>query len=100
MLEPAVRPGGLGAPPGARRSAGPIETRDFDSLLNEARAMGEVEAEAGTTDQIGTAADHAERSLLGQLAGVDRIANGSVIGMFEANRSTILDGAGPRAGGA
>jgi hypothetical protein len=63
MLEPAVRPVNVPGAPGAAARPGPIESRDFDSLLDEARQMNLM------TPPVVPDADAARR------AGVDAPAN-------------------------
>lgn len=71
MLEPAVRPGGLTA--SQRPTTRPIEDKDFESLLAEARAQPAAEAEPQTLDQPARGHDP-----LRSLAGTDRIENASL----------------------
>ena len=57
MLEPTVRPGGLQGPTKAGGAQGPIETRSFESLLNEATG--------GDSQDTGTGNDGAVQGVTG-----------------------------------
>ena len=80
MLEPAVRPGGLPGPTQQQRV--PIESRDFESLLEEARKMNTdapnepVDRHVVPGGEATTAPQH--EGLMQQLAGVNHIENGSL----------------------
>lgn len=67
LLEPAVRPAGLPDP--ARSPQSPIESRSFESLLEEAQASSsETPAPDGEAKDAGA-------NLLAPLSAVDRIDN-------------------------
>jgi hypothetical protein len=87
MLEPAVRPGGLPGPVSQPRA--PLESRSFESLLEEARAMGlrgaaeaglagEVTQEAGGSQGVTEPRRPASAGWVGRLGSLDRIENGSL----------------------
>jgi hypothetical protein len=65
-LEPAVRPGNLPAP--HREAAQPFESRSFESILDEARAMSDDDIEQ----------DNVAKPTGGLLSGLDRIENASL----------------------
>lgn len=80
MLEPIVRPDGVGgAKPTLRqgRDTEPIEKRSFESLLEQARQMNEAEIEEDQKKTQGSD-EKARQNQLGLLAGLDRIENGSL----------------------
>ena len=92
MLEPLVRPGGVGAPTGAKPTV-PIEARSFDSLLDEARQLaaagdGAVPPQglAAGSPEAGAEPAAATRALtpLTGLGQVDRIENGSLRDLLAA----------------
>lgn len=70
MLEPAVRPGGLPGP--SRASAAPIESRSFESLLEEAKA-GAMDAGVAAT------AEAAGEDPLRALSRIDLIDNAALL---------------------
>ena len=78
MLEPAVRPGGLPGP--KQQPHVPIESRDFESLLDEARSMkiDPQQAQDATMDSADSHVAAAREGLMGQLSSVDRIENSSL----------------------
>lgn len=79
LLEPAARPAGLPAPsaPGPRNL--PIESRSFDSLLTEAQKLPDESATpAAETTKIAKPTG----GLLQGLSRVDRIENGSLLGLI------------------
>ncbi|MBI1336386.1 MAG: hypothetical protein GC164_05430 [Phycisphaera sp.] len=52
MLEPIVRPGqAVGRAPGSSEAASPIETRSFDSLLEEAGMREDLGTDTSVTSQ-------------------------------------------------
>jgi len=79
MLEPVVRPGGL--PASVPQPRVPIESRDFESLLDEARSMN-IDAQQVQEDcDLAQSADQSKLvrgRLIGQLAAVDQIQNSSL----------------------
>ena len=78
MLEPAVRPGGLPGP--TQQPHVPIESRNFESLLDEARSMNidSQQARDATAQSTGSQIAAGKVGLMGQLASVDRIENSSL----------------------
>lgn len=89
MLEPAVRPGGLPVPSHGRRV--PIESRSFESLLEEVQGMA-GSANAGHPADGGSPTSGVARgvtqALIAQLAQVDRIENDSMRRAFGDRPST------------
>lgn len=71
MLEPAVRPDGLGSP--TRQPQVPIEARDFDALLAEAQKITE---DALSPDETQAASKMDAMRMLGD---VSRIENESLL---------------------
>ncbi len=87
MLEPAVRPVGLPGP--AVQPREPLESRSFESLLEEARATGSGDtAGAGTAGEVTQEAEGSQgvaeprrpapAGWVGRLGSLDRIENGSL----------------------
>ena len=87
MLEPAVRPGGIPGPTANKVRSGPIETRDFVSLLAEAQQETVTDNDQ---DKTATEPDNkaTEKALISQLSQVDRVENSSLIGLI-GNHSTM-----------
>ena len=81
MLEPAVRPVG----PAPTRSAGtaPLETRSFESLLEEAQAAAAPETAQG----VDASAEPKGKKVdpLAALGGLDRIENESLLRIVNGN---------------
>lgn len=79
MLEPVVRPVGSSRPASSSRQ--PIEAREFESLLAEARAGQAAEAESTeSTDKRGGG------DPLGPLSAVDAIQNANLRAMLGGTR--------------
>ena len=92
MLEPAVRPGGLPAPAPQQRA--PIESRDFESLLDEARSMNadthQVQEDRGLAPSAGHVgqSDSDRGGLMGRLAAVDQIENSSLRQLLNGEKAS------------
>lgn len=106
MLEPAVRPGGAGAPAGAPQRV-PFEEQSFESLLQE---MQGVSGERGTTpgmagtagirgadeslsaepDETTGGAGTPRVNLLSPLSDLDAISNASLRDLITRNHQTGL----------
>lgn len=69
LLEPAVRPGNL--PRSAQPTSTPIETRSFDSILEEAQHLGEAPGATPASESEGASA--APKKQAGPLAGLGNI---------------------------
>jgi len=84
MLEPAVRPDGVSRPT-PRRDV-PIESRSFDSLLQEARQINATQAQDSQTPA--PPADTPpllKAGLIGQLAQIDQVHNSSLRALIAPN---------------
>ncbi len=87
MLEPAVRPAGLPGP--AKQPHTPIESRSFESLLDEAKQINAVQDQAADDTQSAPPPQQTLRTgLIAQLAQLDRIENGTLRGLIETNKSS------------
>lgn len=81
LLEPASRPAGLSGPTSTSKPSTPIESRSFESVLEEARAL---PADDEANDEIGGDAATKKNSEakaagpLAELVRVDRIENESL----------------------
>ena len=88
MLEPAVRPGGLPGP--LQKPSVPIESRSFESLLDEARQDSKASQPGRETpaDQPASA-DAKQNGMISQLAQVEKIENSSLRGLIEGNSASV-----------
>lgn len=88
MLEPAVRPGGVPGPVAAPHRV-PIESRSFESLLEEAQNMNHSTSpgHASATAETGSVAS-APIGLMGQLSHVGRIENRSLRSLMGVGQET------------
>lgn len=87
MLEPAVRPDGL-SPPKVPRHV-PIESRSFESLLEEARQMNDTLTQDNqTTAPPATETPPLKAGLIGQLAQIDQVHNSSLRTLIDPNAQT------------
>ena len=73
MLEPAIRPANLPAP--TVKPNTPIESRDFDSILDEARGMNVDETRPEETETKPNLMDH--------LSQIERVENATLRQWFE-----------------
>jgi len=88
MLEPAVRPGGLPGP--GRPGRVPIESRDFDSLLQEAQQMnaqqeGIADEQEGSAEGVQESVKETHGGLIGRLGQVGLIENESLRSLIEGH---------------
>ena len=83
LLEPTVRPGGLQGPKSAPTE--PIESRSFESLLEEAKAT----AATTTTESMNetTTKPSRQNDPLGALARVDLIDNAALLRIIGTDRA-------------
>ena len=85
MLEPAVRPDGVSFPTPQRNV--PIESRSFDSLLEEARQMNATPTrDSQTTASPTDAQPLLKAGLIGQLAQIDQVHNSSLRALIDPNK--------------
>ena len=84
MLEPAVRPGGIPGP--ARTGSEPIESRSFDSLLEEAKAA------ATSGESLEKANTPPTADPLKSLAGVDLIDNAALLRLIGSRNDAAASG--------
>ena len=84
MLEPAVRPDGLS--PSTQQRNVPIESRSFESLLEEARQMNVTQVQDSQTTAPSTDAPSLLKTgLIGQLAQIDQVRNSSLRTLIDPN---------------
>ena len=91
LLEPAVRPGGLPGP--ATAPSQPIETRSFDSILEEVKSAGDANS---TTNPIAKSTDATEAKPfdpLQALARVDLIDNATLLKLFSSKQTDSVNNA-------